>query len=148
MPLKQSVRAKSVSDFPPKLILLGEDDIDDEEMLKEVFASIDDSFSLRFVNNGRKVVSTLHSIEHDHERPCLIVLDYNLPELNAAEILQEIKTLKWLDPIPKIIWSTSGSETYKRLCLELGACDYLTKPASVNSLTDTARYILSFCTVK
>ena len=35
-------------DLPSKFILLGEDDADDQEMLKEVFTSIDISFVLFF----------------------------------------------------------------------------------------------------
>ena len=54
-----------------KLILLGEDDIDDEELLKELFSTVDDSFELTFINNGRHVfaqkpTNTQHKYEIDH----------------------------------------------------------------------------------
>jgi len=132
--------------MPDKFILLGEDDADDEELLKEVFTSIDNSFSMRFANNGRKLVTHLEQLP-DNDLPCLIILDYNMPELNGAEILKSLKSEARYDSIPKIIWSTSGSETYKRLCLELGACEYIIKPSSFKELTDVARYMLSFCSV-
>ena len=132
--------------MPDKFILLGEDDADDEELLKEVFTSIDNSFSMRFANNGRKLVTHLEQLP-DSNLPCLIILDYNMPELNGAEILKSLKSEARYDSIPKIIWSTSGSETYKRLCLELGACEYIIKPSSFKELTDVARYMLSFCSV-
>src|SRR5688572_20504236 len=132
--------------MPDKFILLGEDDADDEELLKEVFTSIDNSFSMRFANNGRKLVTHLEQLP-DNVLPCLIILDYNMPELNGAEILKSLKSEARYDSIPKIIWSTSGSETYKRLCLELGACEYIIKPSSFKELTDVARHMLSFCSV-
>ena len=65
-------------DLPSKFILLGEDDADDQEMLKEVFASIDTAFVLFFVNNGKEILSALEKLKDD-QMPCLIVLDYNMP---------------------------------------------------------------------
>ena len=132
--------------MPDKFILLGEDDADDEELLKEVFTTLDNSFSMRFANNGRKLVTHLEQLP-DSDLPCLIILDYNMPELNGADILKSLKAQARYDSIPKIIWSTSGSETYKRLCLELGACEYIIKPSSFKELTEVARYMLSFCSV-
>lgn len=130
-----------------KFILLGEDDADDEELLKEVFSTIDSSYALTFINNGSKLVANLEKLG-DHNLPCLIVLDYNMPEMNGAEILKRLNNNNRYRTIPKIIWSTSGSETYKKMCLELGACEYIIKPSNVSSLTEIARYMLSFCSVQ
>jgi CheY-like chemotaxis protein len=93
---------------PSKFILCGEDDKDDEDLLKEVFTGVDESFSLSFVNNGARLVAALEQLQAD-ELPCLIILDYNMPELNGAEILKELKRNNRYDHIPKIIWSTSGA---------------------------------------
>ena len=125
-----------------QFILLGEDDIDDEELLKEIFLTIDPALLLVFVNNGRKILTTLDTAT---SLPCLIVLDYNMPELNGAEMLAELGKDPRYDHVPKIIWSTSGAEKYKNLCMGLGARDYITKPSSVRELTEAARYMLSFC---
>jgi len=84
---------------PSKFILLGEDDPDDQDMLKEVFATIDNSFILFFVNNGKEVLSALEKLKND-QMPCLIVLDYNMPGLNGADILHEIGQNERYDSIP------------------------------------------------
>jgi CheY-like chemotaxis protein len=146
VPLKGSAESPAALDPNYKYILLGEDDIDDEELLREVFTRIDPSFNLEFVNNGRNVITRLQELQKSG-MPCLIVLDYNMPTLNGAEILQELKQLNQFDPIPKIIWSTSDSETYRSICLNLGACDYVIKPSNMQGLTEVARYMLSFCSV-
>jgi CheY-like chemotaxis protein len=127
-----------------KFILVGEDDIDDQEFLKEIFSAIDNSFELFFMNSGSQVLSELENLEDKH-LPCLIVLDYNMPGLNGAEILKELKRNSRYNSIPRIIWSTSRSNTYKDICLSLGATDYVVKPSNVNDLTQAARYMLSFC---
>ena len=73
--------------MPTKFIPLGEDDPDDQEMLKDVFSDIDNSFILFFVNNGKEVLSALEKLD-DEQMPCLIVPDYNMPCLNGADILK------------------------------------------------------------
>ena len=87
---------------------MGEDDADDQEMLKEVFSSIDASFILFFVNNGGEILSALEKLKDD-QMPCLIVLDYNMPGLNGADILRELGTNERYKHIPRIVWSTSAS---------------------------------------
>ena len=127
-----------------RFILLGEDDIDDEELLKEIFATIDDSFNLLFINNGRGIISALDEMKDD-ELPCLMILDYNMPALNGAEILNELQERKRFQHIPKVIWSTSASNTYKKSCLALGARDYVIKTTNMDDLRKVVQHMLSFC---
>jgi CheY-like chemotaxis protein len=134
-----------ISSIPGKFILLGEDDIDDQEILEEIFTSVDPTFRLQFINNGKKLISHLEEI-HDNHLPCLIILDYNMPELNGAEILKILRDNDRIKNVPRIIWSTSNAPAYKNLCLEYGACDYLVKPARINMLEEMVRHMLSYCT--
>lgn len=133
-------------DLPSRFILLGEDDADDQEMLKEVFTLIDTAFVLFFVNNGKEIISALEKLKDD-QMPCLIVLDYNMPGLNGADILRELSTNERYKNIPKVVWSTAGSEKFRNICLELGAVDYVIKPNNVVGLEEVARYMLSLCLV-
>lgn len=127
----------------PKYILIGEDDPDDQELLKDVFSDIDNSFVLKFVNNGTEV---LNSLEKNTAGllPSLIILDYNMPGLNGADILSEINSNKRYGNIPKIVWSTSGADKFQKICRDRGAIDYVIKPSSISELEKIARYMLSF----
>jgi CheY-like chemotaxis protein len=129
-----------------KFILLGEDDMDDQELLKEVFTSIDSSFRLLFANTGEQVLSVLSKLGNE-QLPCLIVLDYNMPALNGADILKELNNESRYAGIPRIIWSTSGSDTFKNICLGLGAADYLIKPSNLKEMKDIVLHMLSLCSV-
>lgn len=147
MPHKDTPQpANTYSNSASKFILLGEDDIDDEELLKEVFATIDDSFSLLFVNNGRGVVSALDEMK-DSQLPSLMILDYNMPTLNGAEILKELQQHSRYHLIPKVIWSTSASNTYKKSCLALGARDYVIKPSNMDDLKKVVKHMLTFASL-
>lgn len=136
-----------MSSHQTKFILVGEDDKDDQELLAEIFTSIDDSYRLMFVDTGTEAMSLLHKL-NDDQKPCLILLDYNMPQANGADILKEIIRLGIYEDIPKIIWSTSGSDKYKTICLELGATDYLIKPSNLKDLEKAVRYMLSFCEIQ
>jgi len=140
---QDSVIPPSITIINPKFILIGEDDRDDEELLRETFNSVDKTFTIHFLNNGQEVLSFLKKL--DEHLPCLILLDYNMPVFNGADILEELKQDKRYEPIPKIIWSTSTSEAFKTRCLKAGANEYVVKPSSINELTETIRYMLSFC---
>lgn len=146
VPLKHPQKDSTDPATADRFILLGEDDIDDEEMLTEVFNSVDPSMRLLFINNGRRLVATIERL-HNDQLPCLIILDYNMPERNGEEILRDLQRNPRYKSIPKLIWSTSGSEIYKQKCMELGASDYIIKPSNVGELKEAARYMLSFCSV-
>jgi CheY-like chemotaxis protein len=143
VPLNPSMQKSTITKIPSKFIMFGEDDLDEEDFLKEIFSSLDPSFSLLFVDNGRKLIADLEQMPHN-QLPCLLVLDYNMPELNGAEILKVLKQTSRYDAIPKIVWSTSGSEVYKKLCFESGANDYVIKPSNIKELEGIARHLLSF----
>ena len=129
-----------------KLILLADDDQEDLELLQEALNACDPETRMHSVLNGRLAVEYLENIKDD-ELPCLIVLDYNMPELNGAEILKALKQNSRYNSIPKIIWSTSGSELYKNLCLESGAHDYMIKPSNIRELENVAKRLLSYAVV-
>ncbi len=129
---------------PAQLILIGEDDLDDQDFLKDIFATLDNTMILHFVPNGAELLLQLSKMEED-ALPCLILLDYNMPGMTGLEILGELKKNDRYAKIPKIIWSTSRSATDKDVCLQLGAVDYLVKPSTVRELTDICRYMLSTC---
>ena len=65
-------------------IVLAEDDIDDQELLAEAFSEIDPSIRLYTFSTGKKFLNFLDALP-DEEIPDLVILDYNIPELNGAE---------------------------------------------------------------
>ncbi|HEX2535930.1 MAG TPA: response regulator [Chitinophagaceae bacterium] len=125
-------------------ILLAEDDLDDQELLNDAFAQIDPQIHVQMVSNGKKVVEYLNSLTNQ-QLPGLVILDYNMPELDGAQVLQVLNQDQRLQGIPKLVWSTSSSRAYKSICLELGARAYFEKPNTVNGLQEMARTMLQFC---
>lgn len=128
-------------------IFLAEDDIDDQELLIEAFSHFDNSIAVKAVNNGKKALSFLERLS-EGQTPCLIVLDYNLPELSGAEILQKLNQSKLFEDVTKVVWSTSNSPVYESVCMGLGAKAYLVKPNDISGMNKLAELMLQMCAVK
>jgi CheY-like chemotaxis protein len=124
-------------------IFLVEDDIDDQEFLEEAVHAIAPGIQLISFTSSLKFIKELEKTPDDL-LPGLVVLDYNIPEINGAEILKHLNQHERYASISKIIWSTSNSEEFRKNCLELGAKAYLVKPSSFSGINDIAREILSF----
>ncbi len=128
----------------PMLILIADDDQEDLELLEEAIKSCEPLAHMKSVLNGRLAVEYLEQAI-DADLPCLIILDYNMPELNGANVLERICSQPRFDHIPKLVWSTSSNNAYLKECMEKGATAYFVKPASHRQLEELAREMLSYC---
>src|SRR5437764_10968493 len=65
-----------------------------------------------------------------NEAPALLLLDYEMPGLNGAEVLKKMRTdpMPGVAQIPTIMLTGHGGEDSEVLCLEAGADDFVTKP--------------------
>ena len=73
------------------------------------------------------------------ERPHLIVLDLNLPEMDGLDVC---RALRRESDVPIIMLTARVDETDRLIGLELGADDYITKPFSPRELVARVRAVL------
>lgn len=125
-------------------IFLVEDDLDDQELLEDAMRAINPGVSLYCFMYGKTFIEELENT-HSELLPHLIILDYNIPEINGAGLLRYLKDNNRYDHISKVIWSTSNSDEFKTDCLSLGAMDYILKPSNFAGMTALAQTFLSFC---
>ena len=119
-----------------------EDDLDDQEFLTAALHAIDPALNLVSFSDGLKFMTAVEGLENDG-LPKLIILDYNIPKLNGAGILEQLQQQKIFSAIPKIVWSTSDSEQYRQSCLAFGASAYFVKPSSISGINQLAQEFLS-----
>ncbi len=124
-------------------IFLAEDDMDDQELLIEAFNLHTSYFPFETATNGKKAALFLDELP-DAALPSLIILDYNLPEVDGAQLLKLLAGKTRFDAIPKIVWSTSNSPMYKQICLQMGAKAYFVKPTDLKGIEMLAKQMLSF----
>ncbi len=122
-------------------ILIADDDQEDRYLLHTAFEEIGRSNDIYLVENGLQVFSYLDTFIEQSGMPSLIVLDLNMPMLNGMETLSRLKSHNVYKNIPVIIFTTSVHEVEKARCLEIGAVDFIKKPARFQQTISTARYL-------
>jgi len=125
-------------------ILIADDDSEDLEILTEAMHQLDGHTSIHTVQNGGQVFRYLASIADD-DLPCVIVLDYKMPILNAAEVLEKFRQEDRYSRIPKVVWSSSERPEDMNRCLRAGAKEYFIKPNKTSDLRRMAGLMLDYC---
>lgn len=69
-------------------------------------------------------------------RPCLVLLDLNLPGTDGREVLTEIKSDDGLRTIPIIVMTSSRDQTDIDACYRDGANSYVVKPVDLQGFIE------------
>ena len=123
---------------------MADDDIEDIELIEEAILNIEPDATLHKFFNGQSAIEFLHS-SPDDDLPCLIILDYNMPELKGSEVLSFMKSKKRYDTIPKVVLSTSNASMHQYECMNNGASEYIVKPDNMKELNGLAKKLLTYC---
>ena len=129
---------------PPFTILMADDDREDIEIMEEAIKDQNGDVHFHKVFNGKAVLEYLHSKSQD-QLPCLIVLDYNMPELNGSQVLFELNKNNRYHKIKKVIFSTANAPMHMKECRDNGADEYLVKPTNMSDLQQIAQKLLTYC---
>ncbi len=108
-------------------IIYADDDFDDQTIFQQAFAELGHSDVIAVLNDGISVINYL--VKTDPRLITLIILDLNMPLLNGAETLAILKNDFRHMHIPVVIFSTSTAEKDEKICLDFGACEFISKPA-------------------
>ena len=58
----------------------------------------------------------------------LVLTDYNMPDMNGLELIEEMKKDEELKTIPVVMVTTEGSQQRVEEFMEKGVADYIKKP--------------------
>jgi CheY-like chemotaxis protein len=118
-------------------ILLLEDDDVDAMTIKRAMDDIKITNPLVRVSNGEEGLSYLRA--ENNARPCVILLDLNMPKMNGMEFLKVIKASNGLRQIPVIVLTTSRDEQDKMGSFQLSVAGYIVKPTDYKNFVETLR---------
>jgi CheY-like chemotaxis protein len=127
-----------------KPILLVEDDDVDALTTKRALTEIKVTNDIVHTFDGEEAVAYL---KNGKPKPCVILLDLNMPKMNGFEFLRIIKADENLRNIPVIILTTSDTDQNVLDSYKLGVAGYITKPVNYRQFVDTMRTVDMYWTL-
>ncbi len=122
-----------------KPVLLVEDDRVDAMTVERAFRDLHVTNPLNIVGNGEEALSYLRGPEN--VRPCVILLDLNMPRMNGIEFLKTIRHDADLRSLPVVVLTTSKEEQDKIESFNLGVAGYMVKPVDYQKFVEVVKTI-------
>lgn len=130
-----------MSDVQPAVILLADDDDDDIFLIRDSFKRSELEAELHAVEDGMELLDYLkrrgaYADPASSPRPCIILLDLNMPRKDGRQALKEIKEDPELKNIPVIVLTTSKTDQDVSRCYGDGAASFITKPVTFQAMCE------------
>jgi len=128
-----------------KPILLLEDDTVDAMTVKRALKDIKVLNPLVRTANGEEGLAYLK--DEKNEKPCVILLDLNMPKMNGIEFLKVAKGDEKLKKIPAIVMTTSKDDKDWIQSFNLNVAGYIVKPIDYQKFVEAIRIINLYWTL-
>lgn len=113
--------------------------VDDEKDIVEIvtYRLEASGYEVIFASNGQEALNKAY-----REKPDLIILDLMLPKMDGYKVCGLLKNDARYSKIPIIIFTARAQETDKKMCEEVGADAYITKPFNPQMLLAKIKELL------
>ena len=128
-----------------KPILLVEDDNVDAMTVRRALKDLNVPNGIVHQLDGENALEYLRS--SDNERPCVILLDLNMPRMNGIDFLKIIKNDDELKQIPVIVMTTSKDERDKMESFEFSVAGYIIKSTDYKKLVESLKILNLYWTL-
>jgi len=114
-------------------IIIIEDDVDDQDILAEIFKELDYKNKLIFFGDSVKALEYLTDTDNE---PFLVLSDINMPKLNGMELREKIHNNEELrlKSIPYLFFTTSAEQEHVIDAYSRSIQGFFIKPSSYDKL--------------
>ncbi len=131
--------------LPPKsIVLYADDDLDDHELLKDIFIQYNSVIDLITFNNGTQLLDYIEALAPLQPKPCLIILDVNMPGINGKQTLKKLRGMELFADLPIVLFSTSTLPSEVAFAAAYGA-GFITKPLYTKQFHQIANQLIDHC---
>jgi CheY-like chemotaxis protein len=120
----------------PQILVVEDSDLD-FSLIETILRECLDPPDLQRAVDGEQAMTLLRDVGDPvrERRPDLVILDVNLPRVNGLDVLQFIKSQEFVRDIPVVMFTSSRNEREKKVALNMGAEEFLTKPMNLDLMT-------------
>ena len=134
--------------LPPKsIVLYADDDADDLELLKDIFDEYSTVIELITFRDGLQLLDYIEDLAPLQPKPCLIILDINMPGLSGKQTLKKLRDIEGFTELPVVLFSTSTLPTEVAFATAYGA-GFITKPLHPKQFHQIANLLIEHCTIE
>jgi CheY-like chemotaxis protein len=126
------------------IVLYADDDQDDIELVVESFKKFSQNVEVYTFENGAELLSYADGLTKEDTRPCLVILDINMPMVNGKQTLLRLKKLDAFKKVPVILFSTSAMSSDKTFAESNGA-GFVTKPLNIQQMEVIIEQFIDVC---
>ena len=126
-----------------QLILYADDDTDDLELVSDAFKNYSDDIELLTFRDGGQILNFLES-NSDTAKPCLIILDINMPVVDGKKVLVRLRGIEELSNVPVVLFTTSTMPMDETFAEKYNAA-FITKPLSAEQMGKIGDRFLEYC---
>ncbi|HEY0045545.1 MAG TPA: response regulator [Flavobacterium sp.] len=124
-------------------VIIIEDDFEDQQVLQEVFGSLQYGHEIIFFSDG---FSALQYLTETSVEPFIIFSDINMPKLTGIELRQKVhenEDLR-LKSIPYLFFSTSAEQKHVVDAYSKSAQGFFVKPKQFEEIKDLIKVIMDY----
>ena len=124
-------------------IIIIEDDLDDQEILAEVFKELECSNEIIFFGDGELALKYLTETD---VKPFIIFSDINMPKLNGIELrakVHENEDLR-MKSIPYLFFSTVAEQKHVIEAYSKSVQGFFVKPSDFNKMKEMVKNIVEY----
>ncbi len=124
-------------------IVIIEDDLDDQDILTEIFHELKYTNEVIFFGDSEKA---LEYLTHTDKEPFLVLSDINMPKLNGMELREKVHNNEDLrmKSIPYLFFSTSAEQQHVIDAYSRSIQGFFIKPVEYEKIRETIRKIVEY----
>ena len=124
-------------------IIVIEDDLEDQEILQEIFQNLGYKNKISYFIDGNEALEYLNKTD---VQPFLILSDINMPKLNGFELRNKVFTNSQLQEkcIPYLFFTTGANKKAVSDAYAMSVQGFFLKPSTIPQLQETVRKIIEY----
>ena len=117
--------------------------VDDSRAIRRILSGMltDIGFAVAEASHGKEALAHLQAHADSASRPHLVLVDWNMPEMNGLELVEAVRRDERFASIPLMMVTTETEMAQVLRALEAGAQEYVMKPFTKEVIEEKLRVL-------